>query len=214
MLCTDRGMVAFAFESSQNRVQPCCALLPHLCPRVACVSAIPLLSSWALDALILCKAGSVAVVLLLYGQLKEFYLKQGYRIETGQDPQHVIQLLENELYKFNSSKIDRHDGRLFSRVVRDQNGSIIAGIAGWTWAGACEITQLWVSQSARNEGVGKGLLEAAEEEATGAKCNTILVRTYSFQAPSFYEKYGYRIEQVVENFPSGHRYYTLTKRLR
>ena len=140
-------------------------------------------------------------------------MKHGYRIETEPDPQHTMQVLEDELYRFNSDRIDSHDGRLFSRVVRGQNGTIVAGIAGWTWASACEITQLWVSQSARNGGIGKALLEAAEQEALGKRCRTILVRSYDFQAPSFYEKHGYKVEHIVEDFPIGHRYFFLTKKL-
>ena len=140
-------------------------------------------------------------------------MEQEYRVETGQDSQHVIQVLEDKIYEYNSDRISRHDGRLFSRVVRDQNGSMIAGIAGWTWACACEISQLWVSENVRKKGIGKRLLEVAEEEALANECSTILVKTYSFQAPFFYEKHGYRIEHVVENFPNGYRYYTLTKAL-
>ena len=140
-------------------------------------------------------------------------MEQDYRVETGQDSQHLVQELEDRLYEHNSDRIGRYDGLLFSRVVRNQEGSMIAGIAGWTWAGACEITQFWVSEDVRGNGIGKKLLEAAEEEARRNACSTILVRTYSFQAPSFYEKHGYGVEHAVENFPHGHRYYILTKAL-
>ena len=61
-----------------------------------------------------------------------------YRVETAQDPQHVIQVLEEKLYEHNSGRIDKRDGGHFARVVRGDKGTIIAGIAGWTWAGACE----------------------------------------------------------------------------
>jgi len=141
-------------------------------------------------------------------------MKQEHHIEPGQDTQHVVQVLEDRLYDYNSNKIGRHDGNLFSRVVQDKTGVISAGVAGWTWAGVCEITQLWVSENLRNCGIGRKLLEAAEEEARSRKCTIVLVRTYSFQAPSFYEKYNYRIAHVVEDFPQGHRYYILKKTLR
>jgi GNAT superfamily N-acetyltransferase len=138
-------------------------------------------------------------------------LMKEFRIETEQDALSVTQFLEDRIYEHNSSRINKNDGRLFSRVVRGEDGSIVAGIAGWTWAGACEITQFWVSENARNKGIGRMLLHAAEEEAKGRKCSIVLVKTYSFQAPWFYEKCGYRIEHVIEDFPVGHRYYTFTK---
>lgn len=134
-----------------------------------------------------------------------------YRIETVQDSQPVIQFLEEKLYEHNANKINRHDGCLFSRVIRGKNGDMIAGIAGWTWAGACEITQLWVRENLRKSGIGKKLLRAAEEEAKSKGCSIVLVRTYSFQAPSFYESCGYKTGHVIDNFPDGYLYYSLTK---
>jgi GNAT superfamily N-acetyltransferase len=87
----------------------------------------------------------------------------------------------------------------FSRIVRDENKDIIAGIAGWTWAGVCEATQLWVN--VRKNGIGKLLSEAAEVEAKSRGCRMILVKSYSFQAPHFYEGYGYKTEQYSKWFP-------------
>jgi GNAT superfamily N-acetyltransferase len=136
---------------------------------------------------------------------------EAFRVETGKDAERVASFLEDRLYEHNSSTIGRDDGRLFSRVVRDPSGSIVAGIAGWTWAAACEITQFWVSPSMRAKGIGTKLLQAAEEEARNNKCIRVLVKTYSFQAPTFYEKHGYKVEHVTEDFPEGHRYYTLMK---
>jgi len=135
-----------------------------------------------------------------------------FRAEEGRDAPGLMQFLEDRIYEYNSAMLDRHDGRLFSRVVRDGE-RIIAGVAGWTWADACEITQLWVDEGMRNHGIGKTLLQAAEEEARACKCRVVLVKTYSFQAPAFYEKCGYRVVQVIEGFPPGHRYHTLTKSL-
>lgn len=137
-----------------------------------------------------------------------------YNIEIGEDPNHVAHLLEDELYKLNSEKINQYDGELFSRVVRNNRKEIIAGIAGWKWAGICEITQFWVRAESRNNGIGKMLLDAAEAEARSKGCSTILVRSYSFQAPHYYEKHGYKTQFLLEDFPKGYSYYILTKELR
>ena len=88
-----------------------------------------------------------------------------YDPESPVDSHQIIQLLEDKIYEHNSAVIDQENGYLFSRVVRDKNKNIIAGIAGWTWAHACEITQLWVHEDVRKNGIGKMLLDAAEEEA-------------------------------------------------
>jgi ribosomal protein S18 acetylase RimI-like enzyme len=136
-----------------------------------------------------------------------------YCIESGTDPHQVIQLLEDKIYEHNSTKTNKDDGFLFSRIVRDNNKDIIAGIAGWIWASICEITQLWVDEKVRKNGVGKMLLEAAEAEAKSKGCITILVRSYGFQAPHFYERYGYKIEHILNGFPEGHSYYFLAKKI-
>jgi len=54
-------------------------------------------------------------------------------------------------------------------------------------------------------------LKAAEEEAKNKNCSIILIKTYEFQAPGFYEKNGYKIQQLIEDFPKGYKYFTLTK---
>jgi Acetyltransferases len=125
----------------------------------------------------------------------------------------MIQLLEDKIYEHNSAALNKDDGRLFSMIARDENKEIVAGIAGWTWASACEITQLWVAEKVRKNGIGKMLLGAAEAEAKSKGCLTILVRSYSFQAPHFYERHGYRIEHILNSFPHGYSCYILVKRI-
>jgi ribosomal protein S18 acetylase RimI-like enzyme len=135
------------------------------------------------------------------------------RLEIPEDVPSVVEFLEDRLYDSNARATGRYDGRLFSWVVRDEQGKVAAGVAGWTWAGVCEITQLWVSTDAQNRGVGTLLLRAAEEHAQTQGCSAILVKTYSFQAPGFYQKHGYQTESVIEGFPEGHQYYLLRKTL-
>jgi ribosomal protein S18 acetylase RimI-like enzyme len=136
-----------------------------------------------------------------------------YRAEAGLDPVALIQLLEDKIYAHNSRAIEKDDGALFSKVVRGENNQIEAGIAGWTWAGVCEITQLWVDERLRGKGIGRLLLQEAEEEAKNKMCHTILVKSYSFQAPGFYESHQYRVEYIVKGFPTGHEYYLLVKNI-
>ena len=124
-----------------------------------------------------------------------------------------IQFLEDMLYEYNADKTNRNDGEMFSKLIYDSKNTIIAGITGWTWAGACEITHLWVKYDFRNKGFGENLLMAAEAEAKKKNCKTILLRTYSFQSPEFYQKYGYTVEFETRDFPHGYSYFCLIKRL-
>lgn len=44
-------------------------------------------------------------------------------------------------------------------------------------------------------------------------CRLILLDSFSFQAPDFYKKHGYREYGVVEDHPKGHSQHFLEKRL-
>ena len=120
--------------------------------------------------------------------------------------------LEARLYEHNSAQTEQDDGRLFAFVVRNEQQEIVAGISGWTWAHACEIRDLWVHASLRGQGYGERLLAAAEQEARLRGCKVILLASYSFQAPAFYQKHGYELAWQLNDFPPGHQYCYLVKR--
>ena len=120
--------------------------------------------------------------------------------------------LEDQLYEFNKDQTGQDDGQLFSFFIRDEQKKIIAGLSGWTWAHACEIKSLWVNSSLRGQGYGRSLLESAEKEARVRGCKVILIVSYSFQAPEFYQKCGYNLVWQLNDFPPGHKHCYLVKR--
>ena len=124
-----------------------------------------------------------------------------------------IKFLQRSLYAYNADKTGFHDGRRLAIFVRDDSGSMIAGLYGWTWAGCLRVSDLWVRENERCRGQGSELLEAAENEARARGCRRAILYTHSFQAPTFYQKRGYRIVSTIEDFPPGHRTYTLVKDL-
>lgn len=124
-----------------------------------------------------------------------------------------LDFLEDRLYEYNSAQIGRQDGSAFAFFIRDHQNQIVAGLSGWTWAQACEIRQLWVGATWRRQGYGRRLLEAAEAEARSHGCKLVLLSSYSFQAPAFYQKHGYELAWQLDGFPPGHSYCFLVKRL-
>jgi ribosomal protein S18 acetylase RimI-like enzyme len=140
-------------------------------------------------------------------------MEAAYHITSEDDHHRIIPFLEDRIYEHNSKKVNRDDGKLFSIVARSADKDIIGGIAGWTWANACEITQLWVDEAYREHGIGKVLLETAEKEARSNGCRRILVRSFGFQAPEFYKKHGFRSEHIIDAFPEGYQYHILIKEL-
>jgi GNAT superfamily N-acetyltransferase len=124
-----------------------------------------------------------------------------------------LQFLEDRIYEFNSSQTGLNDGQLFGFFIRDEKQEIIAGLSGWTWAKACEIRDLWVHPKWRRQGYGRKLLKSAEEEARTRGCEVILIISYSFQAPAFYQKCGYELAWQLNDFPPGHQNCYLVKKI-
>ena len=69
---------------------------------------------------------------------------------------------------------------------------LLAGVSGWTWGVAAGIGMTWVRADARGHGVGERLLADFEAEARARGCTHVFVTSFTFQAPVFYEKQGYR----------------------
>ena len=72
---------------------------------------------------------------------------------------------------------------------------------------------LWLSEEIRAHGYGRRLLAEAEWIAVERGCIGVQLDTMSFQALAFYERQGYIIFGVLDNFPPGHRKYFLHKPL-
>jgi len=123
-----------------------------------------------------------------------------------------LQYLEDRIYEFNSSITHIADGELLAFFVRDCD-RIVAGICGNTWGGTCELRQFWVDEPRRGQGLGTKLFEAAEQEARRRGCTQIVLMTFSFQAPAFYDRHGFEIVATIEDHPIGHRNLLMRKRL-
>lgn len=65
----------------------------------------------------------------------------------------------------------------------------------------------------RSRGIGRELLQAAEQEAERRGCVVVILDTHSFQAPAFYQKLGYQVVGQQTDFPDQHQHYFLEKRL-
>ena len=123
-----------------------------------------------------------------------------------------VQYVEDRIYEFNASATGIGDGELLAFFVREGD-RIVAGICGNTWGGTCELRQFWVEESQRNRGLGTKLFEAAEQEARRRGCTQIVLMTFSFQAPAFYEKHDFEVVATIDDHPSGHRNVLMRKRL-
>jgi len=136
------------------------------------------------------------------------------RIDVRADPRpELAAFLEECIYEFNSASTGIYDGTLLNASISDDAGRVVAGVSGHTWGGCCTIVLLWVDASLRGTGVGRSLMQAAEDEAMRRGCRQIVLSTHSFQAPRFYEKLGFRRIAAIPNNPVGHQDFIYLKEL-
>lgn len=93
--------------------------------------------------------------------------------------------------------------RLKWTVTDGQSGfvGILTADALWDWL---YVDELWVSPRMRNTGLGRRLMEKAEEFAATDNLKGIWLWTQSWQAEGFYRKMGYQEFTRFEDFPRGH----------
>ena len=102
--------------------------------------------------------------------------------------------------------------RLLVIPIRADDGTVAGGLWGCTSCGWLHVEMLFVPESRRGQGIGAALMAAAETEARGRGCLGVHVDALSFQAAPFYQKLGYSVFGVLEDFPPGHRRIFFRKR--
>jgi GNAT superfamily N-acetyltransferase len=110
-----------------------------------------------------------------------------------------------------SDELDRHNtaatpgvepARELTVRILDDAGALAAGASGWTWGVAAGIAMTWVRDDTRGAGLGARLLAAFEDEARARRCTHVFVTSFTFQAPAFYERHGYREILRWESVPT------------
>jgi ribosomal protein S18 acetylase RimI-like enzyme len=71
----------------------------------------------------------------------------------------------------------------------------------WDWL---YIDELWVDESQRGKGLGKTLMQQAEDYASSKQIIGLWLWTQSWQAADFYSRLGYQEFTRFEDFPRGH----------
>ena len=137
---------------------------------------------------------------------------RAYQVEVEAHPTFYDSVfLEDQLYAYNVEQTGYDDGTYLTLLVKSQTGERLAGLHGWTWGGSCYIQDLWVHKTLRGQGYGTQLLHAAEHEARTRGCHHMVLSSFSFQAPDFYQKLGYDVFAVLADHPRHHRHYYLHK---
>lgn len=114
---------------------------------------------------------------------------------------------------YNEAHAGPHGHRPLAVLVRDGEGKVLGGLWGataWRWL---FVHLFWLPEALRGAGLGRDLLRRAEAEAVRRGCRNVWLDSFSFQAPGFYEKLGYRVFGTLEGYPPSHRRVFLCKAL-
>lgn len=97
----------------------------------------------------------------------------------------------------------------------DDDGELVGGVvAAKTWERWLTVELLWVREDHRRSGLGSKLLRRVEARGRDEqRCTGVRLETWGFQAKPFYEKQGYTVFAVLEDYPPGETEYQLYKRL-
>ena len=93
---------------------------------------------------------------------------------------------------------------------RDDISAVLTADILWDWI---YIDELWVSHKLRGEGLGRQLMQLAEEFAVSQGLQGIWLWTQSWQAEGFYRQLGYRQFTRFDDFPKGHSRIGFRKKL-
>ena len=141
-----------------------------------------------------------------------------YRITVSESPDPIDrQYLEDRIKDFNNDISEYHrvvhetGTQPLAIFIRDVRDRIMGGLTADIYWGWIFIDDLWIHESLRGRGYGSRLLAQAEAEAQSRGCTRVWLRTFSFQARGFYEKYGYRVVGQLDDYPPGETFCWMRK---
>jgi GNAT superfamily N-acetyltransferase len=148
-------------------------------------------------------------------------MRKGLKIMTEEYPIVFVEKIDDSIWgaigggiqKFNLQHGGEEHYQRLCFVVYAPDQEIIGGVIGATYWNWCFIDLMWVKEELRGRGYGQHLLMLAEDEARKRGAQNVYLDTFSFQAPDFYKKQGYRVFGELQDFPPGHQRYFLTKPL-
>lgn len=131
---------------------------------------------------------------------------------TGDPDPEDIAFVGDALTAFNAADVGPADMVPLAVIVRE-SGTILAGLSGNTAWGWLYVQKLWVSETARGQGLAGRMLAEAEAEAVRRGCHGAWIDTFNPVGLHAYRKAGYEPFGALEDFPAGRSRTFLKKRL-
>jgi GNAT superfamily N-acetyltransferase len=141
-------------------------------------------------------------------------MSNGYEIKYVENPdKSVWGVIVNGLKEFNSSRAGEDQMRELCLALYSPDQEVVGGVIAETYWNWLFVNVMWVKEELRGQGFGAKLLKMTEEEAIKRGAQHAYLDTFSFQAPEFYSKNGYKVFGKLENFPPGQQRFFYEKEL-
>ncbi len=122
-------------------------------------------------------------------------------------------LIGGGIHNYNIEQGGADNSQTLCFVVQDSNGKNVGGVIGhvhWDWL---YVDLMFIQAELRGQGYGRQILQQLEDAARELGAKNAYLDTFSFQAPEFYQKQGYQVFGELQDFPTGHQRYYMTKEL-
>jgi GNAT superfamily N-acetyltransferase len=122
---------------------------------------------------------------------------------TDHPPQEALDVILAGLIEFNRRLLGDPQGKSLALLLTAADGTVVGGMwarTGFQW-GFVEL--LFVPESLGGRGLGRELLDQAEQEAGRRRCIGAWLETLSPQARTLYERCGYTVFGEIPDYPPG-----------
>jgi len=109
----------------------------------------------------------------------------------------------DNLAAFNDGDVGPANRQPLAVLLRDDAGTILGGLSGYTAWGWLYIQWLWLHPSERGHGWAARLLATAETEARNRACRAAWIDTFNPVALRIYQRAGYAPFGALPDFPKG-----------
>ncbi|MCZ4293482.1 GNAT family N-acetyltransferase [Vibrio sinaloensis] len=117
-------------------------------------------------------------------------------------PKNIKDVIYSGLKSFNMRHLPDEDIQTLACYVEDDQGNFAGGLTGEIYTNTLFVEFLWVDDQHRDSGIGSMLMARVESEAKAFGVTDMYLDTYSFQAPNFYAKLGFKEMGRYKGFPT------------
>lgn len=138
-------------------------------------------------------------------------------INITDDEHGIDHFLESKLLASLRNSLPQGDNSNFVLSARDSENRIVGGLIASTSYGWLLIKVVWVDDAFTKQGLGRSLMERAEQKGVDIGCHAAWLDTSNPAAMEFYLKLGYKqfglLSNIADQAPENHKRWFMQKAL-